>query len=78
MRTYYPMATYDGKTDPLHTLTTYDSLMSPKECLTVIKNWISMGYKPDKCWIQEYTDGNLSAEVEVKVNQDGELVIVLL
>ena len=42
MNTYYPMATYDGKTDNFHTLTTYDCLDSESACIDVISKWISM------------------------------------
>lgn len=37
MNKYYPMATYDGKTDNFHTLTTYDCLFSENECINVIR-----------------------------------------
>lgn len=52
------MATYDGKTDNFHTLTTYDSQDSIDQCLTVIRNWISSGFRIDKCWIQEFEEDN--------------------
>ena len=68
MKTYYPMATYDGKTDNFHTLTTYDSQFTVDECLSVIRNWISAGFRIDKCWIQEFdedtkTPRNISVHV---------------
>lgn len=40
MKVFYPMATRDGKTDALHTLTTYDSLDSIEECLKVFETWL--------------------------------------
>lgn len=58
MKKYYPMATYDGKTDPFHTLTTYDSQFTVDECLSVIRNWISSGFRIDKCWIQEFDENS--------------------
>ena len=68
MKKYYPMATYDKQTDPFHTLTTYDSQFTVDECLVVIRNWISAGYKIDKCWIQEFdtdtqTPNNISVHI---------------
>lgn len=71
------MATYDGKTDNFHTLTTYDSLHSPDACISVIRNWISMGYKIDKCWIQEYMQPeDYPIEIEVKISSKGTPYIV--
>ena len=69
MRRFYPMATYDGQTDNFHTLTTYDSLDSIDDCLEVIRSWISIGYKIDRCWIQIYRYENDSdpEEYEVKL-----------
>ena len=68
MKTFYPMATYDKQTDPFHTLTTYDSQFTVNECLVVIRNWISAGYKIDKCWIQEYdTDTNVPKNISVHI-----------
>ena len=77
MNNYYPMATYDGQTDNFHTLTTYDSLDSPDECIGVISKWISMGYKIDKCWIQWYmTPDDDPVEIEVKISSQGTPYIV--
>ena len=56
MTVFYPMATYDGKTDNFHTLTTYDSQDNVDQCLSVIRNWISAGFRIDKCWIQEFNE----------------------
>lgn len=56
MKKYYPMATYDGETDPFHTLTTYDSQDNVDQCLSVIRNWISSGFRIDRCWIQEFDE----------------------
>jgi len=68
MKKYYPMATYDGQTDNFHTLTTYDSQFTVEECLSVIRNWISAGFKIDKCWIQEYdTDTNVPRNISVHI-----------
>jgi hypothetical protein len=68
MKTYYPMATYDGQTDNFHTLTTYDSQFTVNECLIAIRNWISAGFKIDKCWIQEYdTDTNVPRNISVHI-----------
>lgn len=63
------MATYDGQTDKFHTLITYDPLYSIAECLEVIRYWISIGYKIDRCWIQIYRYENDSdpEEYEVKL-----------
>lgn len=58
MKRYYPMATYDGKTDNFHTLTTYDSLDNVDQCLSVVRNWISAGFRIDQCWIQEVDEDN--------------------
>ena len=77
MNTYYPMATYDGKTDNFHTLTTYDSIDSESACLDVISKWISMGYKIDKCWIQAYLDCiNGPIDIDVKISPMGTPYIV--
>lgn len=57
MAYFYPMATYDGKTDNFHTLTTYDSQDTIDDCLRVIRNWISSGFRIDNCWIQEFNEG---------------------
>ena len=77
MNTYYPMATYDGKTDNFHTLTTYDSLDIEIACIDVISKWISMGCKIDRCWIQEYldcVDGPI--DIDVKISPNGTPYIV--
>ena len=58
MKRYYPMATYDRKTDNFHTLTTYDSLDNVDQCLRVVRNWISAGFRIDQCWIQEFDEDN--------------------
>lgn len=72
MNRYYPMATYDGKIDNFHTLTTYDSLDSESDCLNVISVWISMGYKIDKCWIQLYMDSvDGPIDIDVKISHNG-------
>lgn len=77
MNTYYPMATYDGKTDNFHTLTTYDSLDSESACLDVISKWVSMGYKIDRCWIQAYLDCiNGPIDIDVKISPMGTPYIV--
>lgn len=78
MNKYYPMATYDGKTDNFHTLTTYDSLFSENECLDVIHTWLSIGYKIDRCWIQCFTESlnNDPIEIEVKISPNGTPYIV--
>lgn len=77
MNTYYPMATYDGKTDNFHTLTTYDSLDSEDECLDVIGKWISIGYKIDKCWIQLYMDSvDVPIDIDVKISPNGTPYVV--
>ena len=74
---YYPMATFDGQTDNFHTLTTYDSLLSEDECLDVIRKWISMGYKIDKCWIQLYMeDMEIPIDIGVKISPKGTPYIV--
>lgn len=76
MKLYYPMATYDGKTDNFHTLTTYDSQFTIEECLTVIRNWISMGFKIDKCWIQEYeTASTVPHDIPIVFIKDNPVVI---
>lgn len=67
MKTYYPMATYDGKTDNFHTLTTYDSQFTVDECLSVIRNWISAGFKIDNCWIQEF-EANTNVPINISVH----------
>lgn len=68
MKRYYPMATYDGKADNFHTLTTYDSQFTVDECLSVIRNWISAGYNIDNCWIQEFeTDTNIPISISVHI-----------
>lgn len=77
MNRYYPMATYDGKTDNFHTLTTYDSLDSESDCIDAISKWISMGYKIDKCWIQLYMDSvNVPIDIDVKISPNGTPCIV--
>lgn len=70
MKTYYPMATYDGKTDNFHTLTTYDSQFTVDECLSVIRNWISSGFKIDNCRIQEF-DSNTNVPKNISVHTVG-------
>ena len=77
MNKYYPMATYDGKTDNFHTLTTYDSLDSESACLDVISKWISMGYQTVRCWIQEYLDCiNGPIDIDVKISPMGTPYII--
>lgn len=74
---YYPMATFDGQTDDLHTLTTYDSMLSEDECLNAIRKWLSMGYKIDKCWIQLYMeDMEIPIDIEVKISPKGTPYII--
>ena len=67
MKTYYPMATYDGKIDNFHTLTTYDSLNSIQDCLKVFETWLSSGFKIDRMWIQEFELGEKTPIREIKV-----------
>lgn len=67
MKKYYPMATCNGKTDALNTLTTYDSLDSVEECLKVFETWLSSGYSIDRMWIQEYELGEYEPIREIKV-----------
>lgn len=67
MKTYHPMATYDGKTDNFHTLITYDSLNSISECLEVFETWLSYGFKIDRMWIQEFELGEKTPIREIEV-----------
>lgn len=67
MKRFYPMATYDGKTDNFHTLTTYDSQFTIDECLSIIRNWISAGFKIDNCWIQEF-EANTDVPINISVH----------
>lgn len=68
MKRYYPMATYDRKTDNFHTLTTYDSQDTVDQCLSVIRNWISAGFKIDNCWIQEFDENtNVPRNISVHI-----------
>ena len=71
MKKYYPMATYDGETDNFHTLTTYDCQDNVDQCLSVIRNWISAGFKIDNCWIQEFeADANVPKNISVHILAD--------
>ena len=80
MTKYYPMATYGGKTDNFHTLTSYDSLSSIRECLDAIETWITCGYKIDRCWIQkisccqDYTTSKI--DIDVKFTDLGEPYVI--
>lgn len=74
MTLFYPMATFDGNTDNFHTLTTYDSQFTIDDCLSVIEMWLSLGYKIDNCWIQEYAGQFLIEDIPVKI-VDGKAMI---
>ena len=67
MKTYYPMATYDGKTDDFHTLTTSNSQDSIEDCLKCFETWLSSGFKIDNMWIQEFESGQNEPIREIKV-----------
>lgn len=69
------MATFDGKTDNFHTLTTYDSQYTIIECINIFKFWLDIGYKIDCGWIQRYDDGELSCNISVSVLESGEVVV---
>lgn len=75
MKTYYPMATYDEQIDNFHTLTTYDSLWYPRDCLEVFEKWISAGYKIDRMWIQVYEHQQIIDEISVVIS-NGHPVLV--
>jgi hypothetical protein len=69
------MATFDGKVDNFHTLTTYDSQGTISECVRVIETWLSIGYKIDRCWIQKYGEGKLSHDIPVTISESGEVIV---